>query len=123
MRVFTFLAVIVSCLGAYGLIMFSAARRKKEIGVRKVHGASVQSILVLMYKEFTWMLALGLIISIPPVYYLTSIWLENFYYRISVSPVVFVAGGLTMLAVVWVTIGFQSVRAALANPVDTLRQE
>jgi putative ABC transport system permease protein len=117
------LAVLVACLGLFGLATYSAERRTKEIGVRKVVGASAKSIVVLLSMEFTRLVAAGYVIAVPFVYYAMSRWLQGFAYRMSLGPGPFVAAGLAALAVAWLAVAFQSIRAALANPTESLRYE
>jgi len=120
---FTFLAFFVSCLGLFGLALFSTEQRKKEIGIRKVNGATiVQTVLQLSY-DFTKLVIVALVIACPFSYYLMNKWLENFAYRTNISIWVFVGTALLSYLVAMLAIAYQSYRAAAANPVDTLRNE
>ncbi|MEL6538251.1 MAG: FtsX-like permease family protein, partial [Bacteroidota bacterium] len=123
MRWFAILAIFVSCLGSYGLILFHAKRREKEIGVRKVLGASVRKLMFLLFREFTLLYAIGLVISVGLVYWLAQQYLSDFEYRIGLSPAYFILGGGLTLAIIWSTIGFRSYRAATANPIKALRDD
>jgi putative ABC transport system permease protein len=121
--IFSLLAVIVACLGLFGLASFAAEQRTKEIGIRKVVGASVSGIILLLSKEFAkWILAAN-VLAWPIAYFSMSLWLRNFAYKISPGVEVFLLSGLLALFVALATVSFQSVKAALADPVDSLRYE
>jgi putative ABC transport system permease protein len=120
---FSGLAIFVACLGLLGLAMFSAERRVKEIGIRKVLGATVHSIVVLLSQDIVRLIALAFLIATPLAWYLMDRWLENFAYQIDISVFTFLAaGGLTFVIAIG-TIGFQTIRAALANPAESIRYE
>lgn len=120
---FTVLAMLISCLGLYGLSTYMAERRFKEIGVRKVLGANVNSIVTLMSKEFIKLVLVAFIISVPLAWYAMDKWLQNFAYAVSVNFMTFVYAGLGALAVALVTVSFESIKAASQNPVNSLRTE
>jgi putative ABC transport system permease protein len=120
---FTVVAMIISCLGLYGLSSFMAERRFKEIGVRKVMGASVQQIVGMMSGEFVRLVIVAFVISVPLAWYAISLWLEKFAYKTSLDPSVFVLAGSGALLIALITISFESLRAAAANPVNALRNE
>ncbi|HMB94015.1 MAG TPA: ABC transporter permease [Rhodothermales bacterium] len=122
-RLFAFLGIVISCLGAYALVMYSARQRRHEIGVRKVLGASLPHILGLLYRELTILFIVGLLIATPAIYFAGTWWLENFTYRIAVNPGLILLSGFVMLALAWLTISYQSLKAARVNPVDCLRDE
>jgi len=117
------LAVLVACLGLFGLAAYAAGKRTKEIGIRKAVGASARSIVVLLSKDFTRLIAIGYLAALPVVVWLMGRWLESFAYRTAIGIGPFVAAGLAVLAAGWLSVGFQSVRAARANPTDALRYE
>ncbi len=120
---FTFLAILIACLGLFGLATFSAERRKKEIGIRKVLGASSPSLVLLLSKEFTVLVGIATIIASPPAWYFMNRWLQNFSFRIEIEPwILLTAGGLALL-IALLTVSTQAIRAALANPVEALRYE
>ncbi len=120
---FAIIAVLISCLGSYGLIMFLAQQKMKEISVRKVLGATIFNIVGLLSKGFAVLILISLFIAVPVVYFIMNSWLEEFSFRISIGPLSFLlAGGLTML-IVGLTISYQSIKAAFINPVKTLRNE
>jgi putative ABC transport system permease protein len=121
--VFTFIAICIACLGLFGLAAFSAEVRTKEIGIRKVVGASVNQIVALITKDFVKLVAIAFVVSIPITWYGMNKWLENFAYHIDFSFfTVCLAGGM-VLAIALLTVGYQSVHAAMGNPVKSLRSE
>lgn len=122
-RVFAALAIIISCLGLFGLAAYTAERRTKEIGIRKVLGASVAGITTLLSKDFLKLVGLSAVIAFPVAWWIMHNWLQEYQYRITISWTVFaIAGGLALL-IALLTISFQSVKASLANPVKSLRTE
>jgi putative ABC transport system permease protein len=120
---FTAVAIIISCLGLFGLASFSAEQRIKEIGVRKVLGASVTSIVTLLSKDFLKLVGIAILIASPLAWWAMNKWLLNFAYRINVSWLVFIITAFTALFIALLTISFQAIRAAIANPVKSLRTE
>jgi ABC-type antimicrobial peptide transport system permease subunit len=120
---FAGLAVMISCLGLFGLAMFTAEQRRKEIGVRKVLGASVAGVVMLLAKEFIKLVMVAFVIAAPIAWYAAGEWLKSFAYRTELSWwVLVITGGLALL-IALLTVSFQSIRAALANPVHSLRSE
>jgi len=120
---FTALAVIISSLGIFGLISFLAEKRKKEIGIRKVLGASVESIIYVLSKEFIILVFISMIISIPFAYYFMDKWLTNYAYHISMNIITFAAAGFIAIIITLLTISYKSIRAATANPVESIKYE
>ncbi len=120
---FTAIAIIIACLGLYGLAAFSAERRVKEIGIRKVLGASVPNIVGLLSKDFLKLVIIGFLIAVPVAWYAMNQWLSDFAYRIEIGAGIFILAGLSAVCIALVTVSWQSVRAAVANPVDSLRSE
>ena len=120
---FTILAIFISCLGLFGLTAYSLERRTKEIGIRKVLGASVSKIVVMFSKDFSKEILLANIIAWPIIYWAMSRWLQNFAYRIEISIWSFFVSAFLVILVSLMTIGYQFIKAALANPVDSLRYE
>jgi putative ABC transport system permease protein len=117
------LSIFISCMGLFGLAMLSIQRRTKEIGIRKVLGAAVSDIVFLLSNDFLKLIILAFLIAIPIGYYAVDRWLQNFAYQIDLSWWIFALAGGTTLVVALATISFQSVKAAIANPVDSLRNE
>ncbi len=122
-NIFAVIALFISCLGLFGLTSFMVEQRTKEVGVRKVLGASLAGIVVLLSKDFLKLVLIGFMIATPITWYAMNQWLENFAYRIDVSPVVFLLAGLAAILIALATVSWQSAKAALMNPVDSLRNE
>jgi putative ABC transport system permease protein len=120
---FAVLAVIIASLGLFGLSAFVIQQRTKEIGIRKVLGASVQQVLLLVSKEFLLLVGIAFIISAPVTWWAMNAWLKDFAYRINIGTGVFVAAGVSAVLIAFATISFQAIRAAIANPVKSLRTE
>ena len=120
-RYFAGLAIIISCLGLFGLAAFTAQKRRKEIGIRKVIGASVGNITTMLSKDFLKLILLSLLISFPVSWWLMNDWLRGFAYRISITPQVFVVAGLSVMLITILTISYQSVKAAMTNPAKSLK--
>jgi len=122
-KIFAVLAIFISCLGLYGLVSFMAAQKTKEVGIRKVLGASVQSIVYLFSKEFTVLIFIAFVVAAPLGYYFMHEWLNGFYYRTEMGWMVFAAAILLSVLIAWATVGYRAVRAALANPLQSLKYE
>jgi ABC-type antimicrobial peptide transport system permease subunit len=120
---FTVLAVFISCLGLFGLASFVAEQRRKEIGVRKVMGASTYRLWRMLSKEFAWLVMISCLIAMPLAWYYAKDWLRQYDYKTALSAWVFIASGAGALIITLITVSFQSIRAALANPVRSLRSE
>ncbi|MGN6533276.1 MAG: ABC transporter permease, partial [Ginsengibacter sp.] len=120
---FTAIAILISCLGLFGLATFSAEQRIKEIGVRKVLGASVTSIVTLLSKDFLKLVAIAILIASPVAWWAMNKWLQSFAYKINIGWMVFVITTLVAIFIALVTISFQAIKAAIANPVESLRSE
>jgi putative ABC transport system permease protein len=122
-RLFTGVAVFICCLGFYGLVLFMANRKTKEIGIRKVLGATVGDILLLFGREFFVLIGISFVVAAPLAGWVMHRWLAGFAYRIPVGWQIFVLTGLLTLVIVLLTVGYQSVKSALTNPVKSLRSE
>ncbi len=120
---FTILAIIISCLGLFGLVSYVAEQKKKEIGIRKVLGASINSVVKLLTRDFVKLVGIAFLIASPIAYYFMQRWLEDFTYRIEIQWWVFVLAGSLALLITFLTVGFQSIKSAMANPVKSLRTE
>jgi putative ABC transport system permease protein len=121
--IFSCLAIFIACLGLFGLSAFSISQRVKEIGIRKVLGASIQSIVGLLSKDFLKLVGIAGLIAFPVAWYSMSKWLQDFAYRISIPWWVFLFAGLIAAIIAFITISFQAIKAATANPVRNLRTE
>ncbi|MDL5045947.1 ABC transporter permease, partial [Oscillatoria amoena NRMC-F 0135] len=120
---FSVLAICIACVGLFGLAAYTASLRTKEIGIRKVLGASVSSVVFLLSKDFTKLILIAFIMAVPISWYLMSNWLDGFAYRISLDAGTFLLAGLLAVAIAWITVSYQSIKAAIANPVKSLRSE
>jgi putative ABC transport system permease protein len=120
---FAIVAIFVSCLGLFGLAAFAAEQRTKEIGIRKVLGASVSSITLLLSSDFLKLVCIAFIVACPLSYYFMSKWLQDFAYHINIEWWFYAIIGLLIIAVAIATVGYQSIRAALTNPVKSLKAE
>jgi len=121
--VFTSLALIIACLGLFGLAAYAAEQRNKEIGIRKVLGASVSAITTMLSFDFIKLVLIAILIALPAGWYLMNKWLQDFAYRVNIQWWVLALAGFTAILIAFITIGFQSIKAALSNPVDSLRSE
>jgi putative ABC transport system permease protein len=119
----TFIAIFIACLGLFGLSSFIMEQKTKEIGIRKVLGASVAGIVGMLSKDFVKLIIIAAVIAFPVAWWAMSKWLQDFVYRIQVSWWVFIAAGVSALLIALVTISFQSIKAAITNPVKSLRTE
>jgi len=122
-KIFSGIAIFISCLGLYGLISFMAVRRKKEIGIRKVLGAPVRDIVIMLSREFTILISIAFLIASPIAWYFMHQWLQQYTYRIMIGVWFFVATILCSLCIAWLTGGYTAIKAAIANPVKSLRTE
>ncbi|MEO8403839.1 MAG: ABC transporter permease [Chitinophagaceae bacterium] len=120
---FAFLAIFISCLGLFGLATFTAEQRIKEIGVRKVLGASVPGIISMLSKDFLKLVFIAIIIASPVAWYLMTQWLQDFAYRVDISWWIFILSGIAAVLIALLTVSFQAIRAAIANPMKSLRTE
>jgi putative ABC transport system permease protein len=122
-EVFSILAIFISCLGLFGLAAYTAEKRSKEIGIRKILGASVQGITGLISKEFLMLVCISCVIAFPIAWWMMHNWLENYKYRIQISWWIFLDAGLLAVLIALLTVSFQAIKAAIANPVTSLRSE
>ncbi|RNC83138.1 MAG: ABC transporter permease [Balneola sp.] len=120
---FSLLALFIACMGLFGLATYISEQRTKEIGIRKVLGANVMQILALLNKDFLKLVGISFLISIPVSWYISGIWLEDFAYRIELNPLIFVVAGLIVFGIALFTVSFNSIKTALANPVDSIKSE
>ena len=122
-KVFAGIALFISCLGLYGLVMFMATQRTKEVGIRKVLGASTSGIVYLLSREFILLIVLAFVIASPVAYYFMNNWLQNYTYRIQPGSSIFLLTFIGCIVIAWVTVGHRAIKAARANPVKSLRTE
>ena len=120
---FALLAIFLACLGLFGLASFTAEQRTKEIGIRKAMGASISSIVMLLLKEFAKWILIANVIAWPVTYFAMNRWLQNFAYRISISSSAFILAGLIVFVIALLTVSYQAIKAARANPIEALRYE
>ncbi len=116
-------AILISCLGLFGLAAFTAERRLKEIGIRKVLGASTTQIVLMLSNDFTKLVLLSIVLALPISYYFMNQWLDNFAYKIDLSIWIFVSAAMLSLAIAWLTVGYQAIKAANVNPAKCLKDE
>ncbi len=122
-KIFAGLAIFISSLGLFGLVSFMAVQKTKEVGIRKVLGASERNIVYLFSKEFTVLILLSFVIAAPVAYYMMTNWLQDFVYRIKLGAGVFIIAIVISIFIAWITVGYKAVKAAMANPVKSLRTE
>ena len=120
---FALLAVIIACLGLFALSSFIIVQRTKEIGIRKVLGASISNVVFNLSKDFLILVVVSMVIACPVAYYFMNMWLQDFAYRINISWWVFVISGSIALLIAFATVSFQAIKAATADPVESLRYE
>jgi ABC-type antimicrobial peptide transport system permease subunit len=121
--IFATLAIFISCLGLFGLAAYTAEQRTREIGIRKVLGASIAQLWLLLSKDFIVLVVISCVIASPVAFYFLHNWLQKFSYRITIGPGVFLLAGGAAILVTVVTISFQAIRGAMANPTKSLRSE
>jgi ABC-type antimicrobial peptide transport system permease subunit len=122
-KIFAAIAIFLSCLGLYGLASFMAVQRIKEVGIRKVLGATVQSVIYLFSKEFIVLISIAFVVASPVAWYFMNKWLQDFSYRIDISWWMFLVAGAASMLIALVTVCFEAIKAAMANPVKSLRTE
>ena len=120
---FSILTIFIACLGLFGLVTYMAEQRTKEIGVRKVLGASISNVIIMLSKDFLKLVLIAAIIAFPIAWWAMHTWLQQFAYRISISWWIFIVAGIAALLIGLITVSFQAVKAAVANPVNSLRSE
>jgi hypothetical protein len=122
-KMFSIVAILIGCLGLYGLVAFAAAQRTKEVGIRKVLGASLMDIVALFSREFVLLILLAFAIAAPVAYYVMHGWLQSFAYQISIGPTIFILAILASFVIAGGTIAWQAIKAGIANPVQSLKSE
>ncbi|MGH2566008.1 MAG: ABC transporter permease, partial [Ginsengibacter sp.] len=122
-KIFAGIAIFISCIGLYGLVSFMAAQRTKEMGIRKVLGASARNIIYLLSKEFTLLIIIAFVISAPVSYFIMGKWLQNYSYRIPLGASVFILAIAGSIIIAWITVAHRAIKTAVTNPVKSLRTE
>ena len=120
---FALLAILIACLGLFGLVTYASEQRTKEIGIRKVLGANVGSIVSMIAKDFLRLIIIASVIAFPVAWWAMNKWLQDFAYRVNLSWWIFLAAGLLTIVIALATISFQAIKSAIANPVNSLRSE
>lgn len=123
LKVFSLLAILIACVGLFGLAAYTAGVRTKEIGVRKVLGASVGSVVYLLSKDFTKLIIIAFVLAVPVSWYFADRWLDSFAYQTKINPLIFLLAGFISLLIALLTVSYQSIKAAIVNPVNSLRSE
>lgn len=123
LKLFSAVAILIGCLGLYGLVAFAAAQRTKEVGIRKVLGASLTDIIFLFSKEFVILIAIAFVVASPIAYYVMHNWLQSFAYQVSIGAGIFLIAILSSFLIAAFTIAYQAIKAAVANPAKSLRTE
>jgi ABC-type antimicrobial peptide transport system permease subunit len=122
-KIFAGIAILISCLGVYGLVSFMVVRRRKEIGIRKILGAPVGNIVILLTKEFTILIVIAFSIAAPLAWWFMQGWLQQYSFRINLGIGFFITTLLISVAIAWLTVGHSTIKAAFANPLRNLRSE
>lgn len=123
LRVFSFLGMGIACLGLLGIAALAFRQRTKEVSIRKVLGATLPNLITTLLKEFTQLILLAIVLAVPLVWWVMNAWLQNFSYKITVNPLVFVGTGVFLMLLAWLTLGFLTVKTARVNPAETLKTE
>ncbi|MEQ8423579.1 MAG: FtsX-like permease family protein, partial [Cyclobacteriaceae bacterium] len=121
--VFTGLALFIACLGLLGLAAYMSEQRSKELSIRKVLGATLAQIVILLSKDFTRLILIAALLAFPLAYYIMDMWLNTYAYRVTISAPLFIVSALLVLMIALFTVSYQSIKAALVNPVDSLKNE
>ena len=121
--IFTFIAIVVACLGLYGLVSFMLMQRTKEVGIRKALGATVTSLVMLVSKQFLKLVLISCVLAWPVAYYLMNKWLQNYAYKIELNLWIFIVSGIILVTITFLTVFYQSIKVSLTNPVDVLKYE
>lgn len=121
--IFSTVAIVIACLGLFALTAFTAEQRTKEIGIRKVLGASVGSIVVMLSKDFGKLVVLAFVLATPLAWWSVNLWLEDYQYKVEVGWYIFALAGVATFLIAWLTMSYQSIKAATSNPVNSLRNE
>jgi putative ABC transport system permease protein len=121
--IFSFLAIIIACFGLFGMALLTFRQRTKEVSVRKVLGASVASLMVLLLRDFTKLITIAIVLATPLAWWMMDRWLDNFIYQVNIRPAIFLLSGLALLVVAWMTLGYFTLKTSRLNPTDALKSE
>ncbi len=121
--IFSFLGVSIASIGLLGIAALAFRQRTKEVSIRKVLGATLLNLILLLLKDFTKLVLVAIVLAVPLVWWVMNGWLQNFSYRITINPIVFVITGLSLVLIAWITLGFLTVKTASVNPAETLKAE
>jgi putative ABC transport system permease protein len=122
-RTFAFIAVAIACFGLLGMAMLTFSQRTKEVGIRKVLGASVSGLMFLLLRDFSRLIVLAILLATPMAWWMMDQWLDHFIYQVGIDPLVFVVSGFTLIATAWITLGYFTLRTSRINPATVLRSE
>lgn len=122
-RTFAFIAIAIACFGLLGMAMLTFSQRAKEVSIRKVLGASVGGLMVLLLRDFTKLIVIAILLATPLAWWMMDKWLDNFVYQVGIYPLVFVGSGFTLIATAWITLGYFTLRTSRISPADVLRSE
>ncbi len=120
---FAFLAIVIACFGLFGMAIITFNQRIKEVSIHKIMGASVPNLIRLLLGDFTKLISIAILIAAPVAWWIMTNWLNNFTYRVTINPVVFVVSGFTLLIIAWITLSYFTIKTARVNPAQTLRSE
>jgi len=120
---FSFLAIIIAAMGLFALASLMFANKAKEVGIRKILGAQPINLVLMLLKNFTLLVIVGIIIAIPIAWVIMSNWLQNFNFRIDLDPVIFILSAIGVIIIAWITLGYLTIRTATSNPIDSIRDE
>ena len=120
---FAFIAIAIACFGLFGMAMLTFNQRIKEISVRKVLGASVSGLMVLLLRDFTKLILIAILIATPLSWWMMNTWLDNFMYQVGIHPLIFVLSGLALILISWITLSYLTFKTSKINPADTLKSE
>jgi putative ABC transport system permease protein len=120
---FAFIAIAIACFGLFGMAVLTFSQRMKEVSIRKMLGASVSGLMVLLLRDFTKLIALAILLATPIAWWMMDQWLDNFIYQVAIQPTVFILSGLTLISIAWITLGYFTLKTSRVNPAETLKSE
>ncbi|HEY3430010.1 MAG TPA: FtsX-like permease family protein, partial [Cyclobacteriaceae bacterium] len=120
---FAFIAIIIACFGLFGMAMLTFSQRTKEVSIRKVLGASLSGLIVLLLRDFTRLIFIAVIIATPFAWWMMDQWLDNFIYQVGIHPLVFILSGFMLMVIAWITLSYFTYTTSRVNPAETLKNE